>query len=387
MSTGQTNPSTTPAAPLGPLPPLDLVPIDSILMVSFGGPEGPDDVMPFLENVLRGRNVPRERMLEVAEHYNHFGGISPINQQCRALITAIEKELDRRGIKLPIYWGNRNWHPMLTNTLETMKQDGRKRAIAFFTSMFSCYSGCRQYRENIAAAMLQAGSDAPLVEKVRMGFNHPKFIEAQVDCLRGALDKIDPSLRNKTPVLFSAHSIPKSMADHSRYELQLREAARLVCQAVGHSNWEIVYQSRSGPPHQPWLEPDVCDRIEQLHNQSQIQSVIVQPIGFVSDHMEVLYDLDEEAAAKSKELSIQFVRAASVGIHPAFVSMAVDLIQERLTAGTDRPALGDLGPSHDICPADCCLYPQPARPTPGGPSGSTGTSGSTGRPPSSSRPS
>ena len=377
MSNGQTNstPSagnpvaSTPSAPLGPLPPLDSLPIDSILMVSFGGPEGPEDVMPFLENVLRGRNVPRERMLEVAEHYNHFGGISPINQQCRELIAAVRAELDRRGIKLPIYWGNRNWHPMLTNTLETMKQDGRKRAIAFFTSMFSCYSGCRQYRENIAAAMIQAGSDAPMVEKARMGFNHPKFIEAQADCLRSALAKLDPHLRAATPVLFSAHSIPKSMADYSRYELQLREAARLVCETVGHGNWELVFQSRSGPPQQPWLEPDVCDRIEELHRQANIQSVIVQPIGFVSDHMEVLYDLDEEAAAKSKELGIQFVRAPSVGLHPAFVSMAVDLIEERLTAGTPRASLGNLGPSHDICPVDCCLFPQPARPTsPGRPS-------------------
>jgi ferrochelatase len=348
------------------LPSLEAVPIDAILFVSFGGPEGPEDVIPFLENVLRGKNVPRERMLEVAEHYNHFGGVSPINQQCRDLISAMQAELDRRGLKLPIYWGNRNWHPMLTGTLESMKQDGRKRAIAFFTSMFSCYSGCRQYRENIAAAMLQTGTDAPLVEKVRMGFNHPKFIEAQVDCLRTALSKIDPDLRASTPVLFSAHSIPKTMADNSRYELQLNEAAGLVCKTLGHGNWEVVYQSRSGPPQQPWLEPDVCDRIEELYNQSKIQSVIVQPIGFVSDHMEVLYDLDEEAAAKAKELGIQFVRAPSVGVHPAFVSMAVDLIEERLKADTPRPAIGDLGPSHDICPANCCLYPQPTRPTPTG---------------------
>ena len=326
-------PTTTPvvpSAPLSPLPPLDQVPIDSILLVSFGGPEGPEDVMPFLENVLRGKNVPRERMLEVAEHYNHFGGISPINQQCRDLIGAIRAELDRREITLPIYWGNRNWHPWLTDTLQTMRQDGRRRAIAFFTSMFSCYSGCRQYRENVAAAILQAGSDAPIVEKSRMGFNHPKFIQAQADCLRQALDQIAPNLRATTKVLFSAHSIPKSMADHSRYEIQLKEASRLVCQTVGHENWEVVFQSRSGPPHQPWLEPDVCDRIEELHHQSGIQSIIVQPIGFVSDHMEVLYDLDQEAAAKAEELGIQFVRAPSVGLHPAFISMAVDVIEERL---------------------------------------------------------
>lgn len=354
--------NTTPAAPLGPLPSLDSVPIDSILMVSFGGPEGPEDVMPFLENVLRGKNVPRERMLEVAEHYNHFGGVSPINQQCREFLDALKIELAGRGIELPVYWGNRNWHPMLTNTIETMKQDGRKRAIAFFTSMFSCYSGCRQYRENIAASMLQVGPDAPLVEKTRMGFNHPKFIQAQADCLDIALCQIEEELVASTPVLFSAHSIPQSMADHSRYVLQLNEAARLICEKMGHEIWEVVFQSRSGPPHQPWLEPDVCDRIEQLHAEKQIQSVIVQPLGFVSDHMEVLYDLDHEAKDKAKELGIQFVRAPSVGTHPRFVEMTVDLIEERLTAGTARPCIGKLGPSHDICPVDCCLYPQPTRP-------------------------
>jgi ferrochelatase len=337
-------------------------------MVSFGGPEGPDDVMPFLENVLRGKNVPRERMLEVAEHYNHFGGVSPINQQCRDFLDALKTALAKRGIELPVYWGNRNWHPMLNDTFETMKHDGRKRAIAFFTSMFSCYSGCRQYRENIAASMLHIGQDAPLVEKTRMGFNHPKFIEAQADCLLKArsllknCSQISEDLLASTPVLFSAHSIPQSMADHSRYVLQLNEAARLICEKIGHQVWEVVFQSRSGPPHQPWLEPDVCDRIEQLHAEKQIQSVIVQPLGFVSDHMEVLYDLDHEASDKAKELGIQFVRAPSVGTHPQFVEMTVDLIEERLTAGTARPCLGSLGPSHDICPVDCCLYPQPTRP-------------------------
>jgi ferrochelatase len=355
-----------PAAPLGPLPPLETLPIDSILIVSFGGPEGPDEVLPFLENVLRGKNVPRERMLEVAEHYQHFGGVSPINDQCRQLIDCVRAECDRRGLHLPIYWGNRNWRPMLDDTMREMATAGGRRAIAFFTSMFSCYSGCRQYRENLASAMASVGDSAPIVEKTRMGFNHPKFIEAQRDCLVNALAKIPETDRGRTKVLFCAHSIPKSMADNSRYEEQLREASRLVCEAANYPHWELVFQSRSGPPQQPWLEPDVCERIEQLAHEFLPAYLIVQPIGFISDHMEVLYDLDEEAAAKCQELGIQLVRAATVGTHPQFVSMIVDLIEERLQPGTARPCLGTYGPSHDVCPTNCCLYPQTGRPRPSG---------------------
>ena len=355
---------TKPAAPLAPLPSLADVPVDAILFVSFGGPEGPDDVIPFLENVLRGKNVPRERMLEVAEHYQHFGGISPINEQCRELIGAVQAECERRNLKLPIYWGNRNWHPMLQDTFGEMKKDGRKRAIAFFTSMFSCYSGCRQYRENLADAILATGEGAPLVEKVRKGFNHPKFIEAQADCLRDALEQIPAESRSQTPVLFCAHSIPMSMAENSKYVTQLNESAKLICKSLGHDRYELVFQSRSGPPQQPWLEPDVCDRIEQLHQEQQIKHLILQPLGFISDHMEVLYDLDEEALGVCKGLSIHAVRAKSVGVHPSFVSMIVDLIQERLSEGTERPCLGEYGPSHDLCPANCCLYPQTGRPGP-----------------------
>jgi ferrochelatase len=320
-----------------------------------------EDVMPFLENVLRGKNVPRERMLEVAEHYKQFGGVSPINEQCRELIEAVEVEFRRRGVTLPIYWGNRNWNPMLADTLRQMAADGRKRAVAFFTSMFSCYSGCRQYRENIAAAQAEVGENAPLVEKVRKGFNHPSFIEAQKDCLVAALSQIPEAARDETMVLFCAHSIPIAMAENSRYEEQLREAARLVSRAAKHGPWELVFQSRSGPPQQPWLEPDVCDRIEQLHDEKGIKHVVVVPLGFISDHMEVLFDLDHEAADICKERGIQFVRAASVGVHPRFVSMVADLIEERLSVDTELPCMGTYGPSHDLCPPNCCLYTQPTR--------------------------
>ncbi len=344
-----------------PLPPLEDLPVDSILIVSFGGPEGMDDVMPFLENVLRGKNVPVDRMLEVSEHYKQFDGVSPINDQCRQLIAAVEKECKLRGLDLPIYWGNRNWHPLLPDTLKTMVADGRKRAIAFFTSMFSCYSGCRQYRENLAAAQLAVGDVAPKIEKIRKGFNHPEFIAAQTDCLLDALVKLPDESRAEAIVLFCAHSIPKVMADNSRYEEQLRESARLICKAANHKNWELVFQSRSGAPQQPWLEPDVGDRIEQLHSERNLKQIVVLPLGFISDHMEVLYDLDHEASELCKKKGIQFVRAATVGVHPRFISMIVDLIEERLSCDTDRPYLGGYGPSHDLCPANCCLYPQTAR--------------------------
>ncbi len=332
---------------------------DSLLLVSFGGPEGPDDVMPFLENVLRGKNVPRERMLEVAEHYYHFGGVSPINAQNRQLISALEAELAARKIELPVYWGNRNWHPLLPDALRKMAADGRKRALAFFTSIFSSYSGCRQYRENIAAAQAEVGPEAPQVQKVRMGFNHPEFIAAQQDLLDRALSQF--ASRDEVFVLFTAHSIPNAMSDNCRYVEQLKASAGLIAEATGVRTWELVYQSRSGPPNQPWLEPDICDRIREL-SESGIKSVAIVPLGFISDHMEVLYDLDTEAADLCKELGIQLARVPTVGVHPAFVRMIADLIEERLFHRVERPCLGSYGPSHDVCPADCCLYTRPSRP-------------------------
>ncbi len=338
----------------------DNLPFDSILIVSFGGPEGPGDVLPFLENVLRGKNVPRERMLEVVEHYQHFGGVSPINAQNRALIAALRTELDTAGVNLPIYWGNRNWHPLLADTLKQMKADGRRRAIAFFTSMFSCYSGCRQYRENIQVAQQEVGEGVPTVEKVRKGFNHPLFIEAQADLVRRSLEQIAVPQRATTKLLFTAHSIPMSMADNSNYVQQLKEAAKLVAAAVGSESWELVFQSRSGPPQQPWLEPDVCDRLHELAA-SGTAAVAIIPLGFVSDHMEVLFDLDTEAKAACDKLGLGMIRVPSVGTHPLFIKMIRELIQERIDSWPTRAAIGDLPASHDVCPVDCCLYPQQRR--------------------------
>jgi protoporphyrin/coproporphyrin ferrochelatase len=329
------------------------MPYDAFVLVSFGGPEGPDDVLPFLENVLRGRNVPHERMLQVAEHYQHFGGVSPINAQNRALLAAIQDEFAATGVKLPLYFGNRNWHPLLPDTLQQMKTDGIRRAIAFFTSVFSSYSGCRQYHENIAAAQAAVGDGAPAVDKLRVFFNHPGFIEPMIELASAALGQIPADRRPHAQLLFTAHSIPLAMAQNCQYEAQLRESSRLVAEALGNPNWRLVYQSRSGPPSQPWLGPDIGDALAQIATVGQ-SDVVTIPIGFISDHMEVLFDLDEEAAKKAAELNINFIRAGTVGTHPRFVRMIRELVEERLTGSPERHALGSLGPSHDICPVDCC---------------------------------
>ncbi len=337
------------------------LPYDSFLLVSFGGPEGPDEVMPFLENVLRGKNVPRERMLEVAEHYKQFGGVSPINSQNRALLAAIRDQFNVAGIELPTYWGNRNWHPLFADTLRQMRDDGCQRTLAFFTSMFSCYSGCRQYREDIIRAREEVGPGAPIVDKLRMGFNHPGFIEPMADNVRHAVRQVGGDAR--TPLLFTAHSIPMAMATNCDYEKQLRESCRLVAEATGASKWDLVFQSRSGPPQQPWLEPDVCDWIKQADEMKKLSALVIAPIGFVSDHMEVLFDLDEEAATVCEQRDIRMARVPTVGTDPRFVTMIGQLVQERMGATDRRLALGRLGPWHDVCPADCCLY-TPQRPRP-----------------------
>jgi ferrochelatase len=327
---------------------------DAILVVSFGGPESREEVIPFLENVLRGRNVPRERLLTVAEHYYHFEGKSPINQQTRELIAALEAELERSGPKLPIYWGNRNWHPMLAETLRKMKQDGIRRALGFVTSAYSSYSGCRQYREDIARAQDEVGPGVPEVDKLRAFFNHPGFIEATVERVRDALQVRPSDDRENVQVVYTAHSISQSMADTSDYVEQLQEVQRLVSCALEQKNDALVYQSRSGAPGQPWLEPDILDHLRQVKNGNHASAVVLAPIGFISDHMEVQYDLDVEARQLCDSLGLPMTRAKTVGLHPKFIGMIRELILERMNPGSERRALGSLGPRADVCAEDCC---------------------------------
>ena len=307
---------------------------DALLLVSFGGPEGMDDVIPFLENVLRGRNVPRERMLSVAKHYELFGGVSPINQQNRDLIAALEKE-----ISLPIYWGNRNWHPLLPDTLQQMADDGIKNALAFVTSAYSSYSSCRQYLQNISDARAAVGPDAPGVEKLRVFYKHPLFIDANVEQIRAALDQVGDSAH----LVFTAHSIPESMAVNCDYAAQLGQTGALIARELSIEKWHLVYQSRSGSPMQPWLGPDVCEHLRTLRSEG-VTEVVVAPIGFVSDHMEVVYDLDVEARRVADEIGIRMVRAATAGTHPSFVKMIRELVMERVN--------GEVPPN--ICAPDCC---------------------------------
>jgi len=335
---------------------------DAILVVSFGGPEGMDDVMPFLENATRGRGVPRERLEDVAHHYELFGGLSPINAQNRALVVALREELDAHGIGLPIYFGNRNWHPLLADTVREMRDGGVQRALAFFTSAFSSYSGCRQYRENVVVAQESVGADAPEILKLRAFWNHPGFIGPNIENVSAALARIPADRRGSVHVAFTAHSIPAAMAHHCRYESQLEEAARLVAEGAGVADYQVVFQSRSGPPHVPWLAPDVCDHLRQLAAEG-VTDVVVAPIGFLSDHIEVLYDLDHEARAVAAELGMTMVRAGTVGIQQAFVAMIRELVQERLDPSIPRRALGRQGVGHDACPPGCCL-PGTGRPSP-----------------------
>ena len=327
---------------------------DAILIVGFGGPEGPDDVIPFLENVLRGRNVPRERMLEVAEHYQHFGGVSPINSQVRSLIDALTPELRSHNVELPIYWGNRNWHPMLADTMRTMTDDGVKHALAVVLAAYSSYSSCRQYREDVEKAREVVGENAPVIDKMRVFYNHPDFVATNAAKVRESFENLPPD----SHIAFTAHSIPTSMAVNCRYEAQLTETCRLVAESlgIGPERWKLVYQSRSGRPQDPWLEPDILDHLEQLHTRG-VQSVVIDPVGFLSDHMEVLYDLDDEARKKADSLGMKMERAATVGVDVKFVGMLRELIVERIGGQTERRAAGQFGPSHDVCPVDCCLPP------------------------------
>jgi len=334
-------------------------PYDALLFVSFGGPERTEDVLPFLENVTRGRNIPRERLLEVAEHYYHFGGASPINAQNRSLISELERQFALSGLRLPIYFGNRNWDPYLNDAVRQMAADGVRRALAFCTSAYSSYSGCRQYRENIAAALAELQSKAPelqplTIDKLRVFFNHPLFIDATAERVGEAISKLPKEGQGGATVIFTAHSIPASMAGNCRYEAQLNSTAALVAERLPGHAWQMAYQSRSGPPSQPWLGPDICDALRSFAATGQKQ-VVIAPIGFLSDHLEVLYDLDVEALAVADELGMTMARAATVGTHPKFVAMIQELIQERIDPNQPRRAIGSFGPIVDVCPVDCCL--------------------------------
>jgi ferrochelatase len=327
---------------------------DSLLVVSFGGPEGPDDVLPFLENVLRGRNVPRQRMLDVAEHYAMFDGVSPINAQNRVLVAALVDELNAHGPHLPVYWANRHWHPFLRDTLQQMAEDGLRRALAFVTSAFGSYSGCRQYLESIELARQEVGPEAPTVDKLRLFYNHPGFIEPMAERVADALEKVPAERRAEARLIYTAHSIPLAMAENCAYVRQLEEACRLVSAHAGRAQWNLVYQSRSGPPSQPWLGPDLGAFLLTLAEGGGATDVVLVPIGFLSEHMEVVYDLDVEAAALCEQLGLNLVRASVVGSHPRFVAMIRELLLERIEPGPLRLALGAHGPSPDVCPADCC---------------------------------
>jgi len=360
----------------------EVSPYDAVLLVSFGGPEGPDDVVPFLENVTRGRNIPRERLAEVGEHYFRFGGRSPINDQNRALLAAIREDLAGAGIDVPVYWGNRNWDPYLGDAVREMAADGVTRAACFVTSAYSSYSGCRQYREDLAAALAGLHSEVtrvPRLDRLRHYFNHPGFVEPVVDATLAALAELSDGVRDHARLVFVTHSVPESMNENSgphggayvaQHTAAVAEVVERVRLETGHRpGHDLVYCSRSGPPSVPWLEPDVNDHLERLARVGTTGVVLV-PIGFVSDHMEVVYDLDTEALATAEKLGIEAVRASTPGVDPRFVRLVRDLLVERAAAergeAPTRATVGRLPAAHDRCPLRCCPNPRAERPTVGG---------------------
>ena len=354
--------------------PVDVSPYDALLLLSFGGPEKPEDVVPFLENVTRGRGIPRERLEEVGQHYFLFGGRSPINDQNRLLLGAVREDLAGAGIDLPVYWGNRNWAPYLADTLRQMADDGIRRAAVLTTSAYSSYSSCRQYRENLADAVAQVPG-APRLDRLRQYFNHPGFVEPVVDATLAALAQLPDAVREQARLAFVTHSIPVAMAqgsgpDGDAYVTQHLSASAEVVERMRQETGrrhphDLVYCSRSGPPQVPWLEPDVNDHLEALAAQG-VPAVVLIPIGFVSDHMEVIYDLDTEALATASELGLPAARAATPGIDPRFVAMVRDLLVERAAVergdDVERRAVGSMGPWREVCAPGCCANPRGPRP-------------------------
>ena len=367
---------------------------DAVVVVSFGGPEGPADVLPFLENVTRGRNIPPERLAEVAKVYEAHGGVSPLNEQNRDLAARLEAELRERGHGLPVYLGNRNWHPYLADTFEQLRQAGVKRALALVTSAFSSYSSCRQYLEDMEAAgavvgagdgsvASAAGGDGAtaelVVHKLRAFHNHPRFVELQAEAVAQAVGQLlgQGLLLEQVRVIFTAHSLPLSQAEVCDYEPQLRETARLVMDSIdwaqlgqGSSGaaqphgWDLVWQSRSGPPQVKWLEPDIGDHLPAVaffgsgpNRDGRCLGVVAVPLGFLSDHMEVINDLDQIASQVAQDFNLKFQRAATVSSSGGFVELVADLVEERLLGLSERPSVGDLVVATDFCPADCCVVP------------------------------
>jgi ferrochelatase len=349
-------------------------PYDALLLVSFGGPERPEDVVPFLRNVTAGKDIPDERLVEVGAHYELFGGRSPINDQNRALLDAIREDFHSVGIDVPVYWGNRNWDPLLADTLGKMKADGVTRAACLVTSAYSSYSGCRQYRENLADAVAEVPG-APRLDRLRQYFNHPGFVEPNVDATLAALARLPDAVRREAHLVFVTHSIPLAMNAGSgpigdayvhQHRSVMDEISDRVREETGHRYpSSLVYCSRSGPPSVPWLEPDVNDHLRSLELR-EVPAVVLVPIGFVSDHMEVLYDLDTEAMATARELGIACERAATAGVDPRFVAMVRELLLERAAVerGEEPPraAVGSVPAAWDVCAAGCCANPRGHRP-------------------------
>ena len=334
------------------------IPYDAVLLVSFGGPEGPSEVEPFLANVAAGRDVPPERLAAVARQYQRFGGVSPLNAQCRRLRAALAARLAGAGLDMPVYWGNRNWVPYLADTVAEMAAAGHRRALAVATSAYSSYSGCRQYLDDIEAARAAVGGGAPAIDKVRAYYDHPGFVAPFVDAVAAARGSLPAEVRSGAHLVFTAHSIPEAMAAGCDYERQLHETARLVAAGAGFDAWTMAWQSRSGPASVPWLEPDVNECLDRLSRDRGVEAVVLAPIGFVTDHMEVMWDLDVVAAGTAEALGVLMARAVTPGTGPddRFVAMWQELVTERIVPGAARRALGRLGAGPDACPPGCCRF-------------------------------
>jgi ferrochelatase len=350
--------------PAPPATDTDTLAFDAVLLLSFGGPEGPDDVLPFLENVTRGRGIPRERLEVVARQYMLFGGRSPINGECRRLLAALEAEFSRRGPSLPVYWGNRNWEPMLADTVAQMARDGVRRAVAVATSAYSSYSACRQYLEDVERARAAVGAGAPVIEKIPPYWNEAGFLETMIDHTRVAVQANAPTDGAPPHLVFTAHSLPMAMAAGCDYVAELEEASSIVAAGAAPGlAWDLVYQSRSGAPQQPWLAPDVCDHLRELHARG-IRRIVLVPIGFVADHMEVVYDLDTQARAVADSLAMTMTRAACVGAAPRFVAGLRDLVVAHIE-GTRAPVVGSRPARPWPCAPGCCAHaPTEHRPRP-----------------------